>query len=276
MKKLLTFIILLLLSFQPFALKANVGVTIQVDKDVEGTTYTQLVNQFVDLILDDDLYSYDVSINDDISEWFTNIPEGLSATVSSVDDNYLTVEFTGMTTVPVEEIILVTVPSGKILDDYGDPVEGTLSNDPETEDSKYIIDELPIRAYYNEPSTVSGYAGEQLTVQYVYIKLENDTYTDAIISDVLSIYNGLTATVISFDENNVAKVQYTGTPLQKDDSLIHSTLKKEHLTICEEDLSVPDREDVRFDIRERPVTPDEPGQDDEPSVIYTIPFTGIE
>ena len=171
-------------------------------------------------------------------------------------------------------MIEVSVPSGKIsfLDA---PIEGVLSNDPETEDSRYIIIDLEIRAYYNQPSTVSGYVGEEIEVQYGYIKLENDTYTDGIINDVLSTYNGLTATVISYDSDNVATVKYTGTPLQKDDSLIHSVLKKQHLNISEEDLTVPDREDVRFDIKEKSVTPDTPALDDG-DVAYTIPYTGVE
>ena len=279
MKKALILLILLLILI-PFRIKANVDVTIEVERNVEGTTYTDLVNQFVDLELSDPDFSFNVEQGDDISSWFTNIPEGFTATVQEVDNEYISAYFTGQTDEAVDEVILVSVPSGKISY-MGSEIEGVLSNDPNIEDSRYIIDELEIRAYYDRPSTVSGYVGEELEVQYVYIKLENDTYNSDIINATLSTYNGLTATVIDYDQNNVATVRYTGTPLQKDDSLIHSTLKKEHLNISQIDLVVPDREDVRFDIKERSVTPDVPTPEDLPDQdddkpAYTIPHTGIE
>lgn len=274
MKRFIPFLLLFLFLLNPFTLNANVDVTIDVDRDVQGFTNQDLSNQFVYLELDDPDFSFNVSEDENITDWFTNIPEGFTATVEEVDNEFLTVRFTGQTEDAVNEVIEVSVPSGKIS--YLDtPIEGILSNDPGTEDSRYIIIDLEIKAYYNQPSTISGYVGEQLEVQYVYIKLENDTYTDAIINDVLSTYNGLTATVIAYDSDNVARVRYSGTPLQKDDSLIHSILKSQHLNISEEDLTVPDREDVRFDIKEKSVTPDTPAQDDG-EITYTIPYTGVE
>ncbi|MBO7698518.1 MAG: hypothetical protein J6S38_05745 [Erysipelotrichaceae bacterium] len=275
MKKLILLIFSLFLVLFPRPVSANVDVTVEVDNNVEGETNRDLNNQFVDLILSNDYYSYDVFIDDDISDWFTNIPEGLTASVSDVDDNYLTVEFTGQSAVEVDEVIQVVIPSGKVLDDFGNPIEGTLSNDPDTEDSRYLIVDLTIRAYYDRPSTVSGYVGEELDVQYVYIKLENDTYTTDIINAVLSTYNGLTATVIDTDDDNIATVRYTGTPLEEDHSLIHSVLDKDHLNISTESLIVPDRADVLFDIRKRSVEPDVSDQPAE-QPTYTIPFTGVE
>lgn len=274
MKKLIIFLLLLITMCLPMKISANVDVTIDVDRNVEGKTNTELSNQFVNLELDDPDFSFNVEENENITSWFTNIPEGFTATAEEVDNEFIKVRFTGQTSQATDETILVVVPSGKISY-MGSVIEGELSNDPDSEDSRYIITELEIKAYYGRPSTVSGYVGEQLEVQYVYIKLENDTFKETIIDSILSTYNGLTATVIDYDTNNVAKVKYTGTPLEEDDSLIHSILKKEDLNLSEEDLTVPDREDVRFDIRKRSITPDEPGQDD-PEPAYTIPFTGIE
>jgi len=280
MKKLATLIILLFL-FIPIRILANVDVTIDVERNVEGKTYTQLTNQFVELELSDPDFSFNVEEGDDITNWFTNIPEGFTATAEEIDNEYIKVHFTGQTDEATDEVIMVSVPSGKISY-MGSEIEGILSNDPDSEDSRYIIDELEIKAYYDRPSTVSGYVGEELEVQYVYIKLENDTYKSDIISAILSVYNGLTATVIDYDSGNVAIVRYTGTPVQKDDSLIHSTLRKEHLNISQSDLAVPDREDVRFNIRERSVIPDIPTPEDLPAQdvgdidAYTIPHTGVE
>ena len=274
MKKLIVFLLLLITMCLPMKISTNVDVTIDVDRNVEGKTNTELSNQFVNLELDDPDFSFNVEENENITSWFTNIPEGFTATAEEVDNEFIKVRFTGQASQATDETILVVVPSGKISY-MGSVIEGELSNDPDSEDSRYIITELEIKAYYDRPSTVSGYVGEQLEVQYVYIKLDNDTFKETIIDSILSTYNGLTATVIDYDTNNVAKVKYTGTPLEEDDSLIHSILKKEDLNLSEEDLTVPDREDVRFDIRKRSITPDEPDQDD-PEPAYTIPFTGIE
>ena len=274
MKKLILLLLFLVSVCLSSRISANVDVRIEVDRNVEGKTNTQLSNQFVNLELDDPDFSFNVEEDEDITSWFTNIPEGFVALAEEVDNEFIKVSFTGQTSEAKDEVILVTVPSGKISY-MGSVIEGQLSNDPDSEDSRYIITEQEIRAYYNQPSTISGYVGEQLEIQYVYIKLENDTFRETIIDSILSTYNGLTATVIDYDTDNIAKVEYTGIPLQEDDSLIHSILKNEHLNISENDLTVPDREDVRFDIRKRSITPDQPDQDDhEPT--YTIPYTGIE
>ena len=274
MKKLILLLLFLVSVCLPSRISANVDVRIEVDRNVEGKTNTQLSNQFVNLELDDPDFSFNVEEDEDITSWFTNIPEGFVALAEEVDNEFIKVSFTGQTSEAKDEVILVTVPSGKISY-MGSVIEGQLSNDPDSEDSRYIITQQEIRAYYNQPSTISGYVGEQLEIQYVYIKLENDTFRETIIDSILSTYNGLTATVIDYDTDNIAKVEYTGIPLQEDDSLIHSILKNEHLNISENDLTVPDREDVRFDIRKRSITPDQPDQDDhEPT--YTIPYTGIE
>ena len=274
MKKLILLLLFLVSVCLPSRISANVDVRIEVDRNVEGKTNTQLSNQFVNLELDDPDFSFNVEEDEDITSWFTNIPEGFVALAEEVDNEFIKVSFTGQTSEAKDEVILVTVPSGKISY-MGSVIEGQLSNDPDSEDSRYIITQQEIRAYYNQPSTISGYVGEQLEIQYVYIKLENDTFKETIIDSILSTYNGLTATVIDYDTDNIAKVEYTGIPLQEDDSLIHSILKNEHLNISENDLTVPDREDVRFDIRKRSITPDQPDQDDhEPT--YTIPYTGIE
>ncbi len=274
MKKLILLLLFLVSVCLPSRISANVDVRIEVDRNVEGKTNTQLSNQFVNLELDDPDFSFNVEEGEDITSWFTNIPEGFAAVAEEVDNEFIKVSFTGQTSEAKDEVILVTVPSGKISY-MGSVIEGQLSNDPDSEDSRYIITEQEIRAYYNQPSTISGYVGEQLEIQYVYIKLENDTFRETIIDSILSTYNGLTATVIDYDTDNIAKVEYTGIPLQEDDSLIHSILKNEHLNISENDLTVPDREDVRFDIRKRSITPDQPDQDD-PEPTYTIPYTGIE
>ncbi|MBQ1567551.1 MAG: hypothetical protein IIZ80_06650 [Erysipelotrichaceae bacterium] len=274
MKKLILLLLFLVSVCLPSRISANVDVRIEVDRNVEGKTNTQLSNQFVNLELDDPDFSFNVEEDEDITSWFTNIPEGFTAVAEEVDNEFIKVSFTGQTSEAKDEVILVTVPSGKISY-MGSVIEGQLSNDPDSEDSRYIITEQEIRAYYNQPSTISGYVGEQLEIQYVYIKLENDTFKETIIDSILSTYNGLTATVIDYDTDNIAKVEYTGIPLQEDDSLIHSILKNEHLNISENDLTVPDREDVRFDIRKRSITPDQLDQDD-PEPTYTIPYTGIE
>ena len=276
MKKLITLLILLISISIPFCIRANVDVTLDVDNDVEGTVNTDLVNQSVTLTLSDFEYSFNVSVGDTITDWFTNIPSGLVAKVTSYNYDQITVGFSGQTDTEAERIIQVVVPSGKLLDGFDNPIEGTLSNDFDTEDSKYIIQDLSIRAYYNAPVTISGCVGEELIEQYVYIKLVNDTYKASFIGSVLSTYNGLTATVMEVDSDNIAKVRYNGTPEAEDHSLIHSTVKKDYLNLSDQDLTVPDREDVLFDIGSCQIIPEPTVPDEEPEIIYSIPTTGIE
>ena len=276
MKKIISILFTVLFFLVPFVVvHASDSVTLTVDGDVEGEIYELLDNQVITLELSKTNYSFDINVGDDITSWFTNIPTGLTATVEYNNLNTLDVLFEGYETSEVNKVIEVNIPDGIVLDNYLNTI-GPLSNDVSNEDSKYIIKDLTPIAYYNEPSTVSGYVGEQLEVQYVYIKIENDAYNSSIINEVLSTYNGLTATVVEY-VSNIAKVKYEGTPLVEDHSLIHSVIDKSYLTVSTNNLTVPDRIDVLFDINVRPIVVQSVPEPEPPIIhTYSIPTTGIE
>ena len=276
MKKIISIIFTVLFFLVPFVVvHAADSVILTVDGDVEGEIYELLDNQIVTLELSKTNYSFDINDGDDITAWFTNIPSNLTATVDYNNLNTLDVLFEGYETSEIEEIIEVNIPDGVVLDNNSNPI-GPLSNDVSTEDSKYIIKDLTPIAYYNEPSTVSGYVGETLETQYVYIKIENDAYNSSIINQTLRTYNGLTATVVEY-VSNIAKVKYEGIPLVEDHSLIHSVIDKSYLTISSNNLIVPDRIDVLFDINVRPIVVQSVPEPEPPIIhTYSIPTTGIE
>ena len=257
----------------PYKTQGVATVTVSVRDDVEGIADESLLDPIVTLELSDTSYSFVVEDDEDITSWFTNIPYDIEAHVYDYYMNELYVEFTGTCPIGYKELIEVVIPGQYIHDESGNPLEGTLSNDPEIDGKYYIIEGLIPSIEYDRPSTVSGYVGEDLIEQYVYIKLTDDTYTDDIYEKILSTYNGLTATAIEVIENGVLKVKYTGIPEFEDHSLIHTTILKDYLSHNPIDMIVPDREDVLFDIRIRPVDP-EPEIPETP--VYSIPTTGIE
>ena len=94
--------------------------------------------------------------------------------------------------------------------------------------------------------------------------------------------------MVEISEDQIIKVKYTGNPENEDHSLIDITLSR-NLVDCNEDLKVPDRDDVKFDInvKSEPEKPDEPAvpepivpenKEDNKIVYIThpIPQTGVE
>ena len=71
--------------------------------------------------------------------------------------------------------------------------------------------------------------------------------------------------------------KYEGIPLVEDHSLIHSVIDKSYLTISSNNLIVPDRIDVLFDINVRPIVVQSVPEPEPPIIhTYSIPTTGIE
>ena len=93
-----------------------------------------------------------------------------------------------------------------------------------------------------------------------------------MMGHVFESHNGLTPKVVDILSSNVVVIEYTGTPLKKDRSLIHTILLNEDLK-CDTDLIVPDRQDVRFDITEEEETPVPPVIEEK---LHVFPVTGVE
>ena len=165
----------------------------------------------------------------------------------------------------------MVAPDGSIIDKNSNDSIGDLSNTP-SEKAIYRIEERTPLAYYERESIVKGKAGTKLTPQSVYVQLENTTAEASMMGHVFETHNGLTPRVVEILSSNVIVIEYTGTPLKKDESLIHTVLPDEDLK-CESDLTVPDRQDVRFNIREDDAEPLVPTVEEKPHVF---PLTGVE
>ena len=264
---------------------ANADLMIEVEGIVDGYVKEEINDKIVTLSLTDNNYIFDevfTSEGEDITEWFINIPEGLTAVVTSYSENSLGITISGISEVECDLQIKVAVPDGPIVTkDYASSVDG-LEN-IESDKAKYIIEKRVPSAEYTGPFTVSGYVKEDLDIQHIYIRLIDTKATENMLNALIDIYNGLSGKVVGISDEQILKVEYTGNPEKEDHSLIDITLSKD-LVDCNEDLKVPDREDVRFNIniKSEPEKPDEPYvQDKEENnkpvyITHPIPQTGVE
>ncbi len=239
---------------------------------VDGYVDEDIGSRIVELSLSDLNYCFEVENGEDISGWFPNIPLGLKAVVDGHDEGNILVSFEGTPLEASQEFIKVTVPDGCIIDKNAEDSIGDLSNTP-SERAAYRIEVKMPFAIYERESTVKGKSGEELMPQKVYVQLENTTCQASMMGHVFETYNGLTPRVVDILENNVIVIEYTGTPLRRDSSLIHTSLRNEDLK-CDTDLPVPDREDVRFAITEDEMLPKFSAVSEEKSHIF--PVTGVE
>ncbi len=270
MKRMILFLFgLLLLSAR--MVEASPLLMVDAEGIVDGYVGENIGSRIVELRLSDRNYRFEVEDDEDISGWFANIPEGLEAYIVGHTEGNIHVSFEGTPLEASEEFIEVTVPDGFIIDKNADDSIGNLSNTP-SEKAMYQIRVKTPLAYYERESIVKGKVGKQLTPQKVYVQLENTTCEASMMGHVFESHNGLTPKVVDILSSNVVVIEYTGTPLKKDRSLIHTILLNEDLR-CDTDLIVPDRQDVRFDITEEEETPVPPIIEEKPHVF---PVTGIE
>lgn len=271
MKRMILFLLFLgLLGIR--IVEASPLLTLEATGIVDGYASENIGSRIVELTLSDRNYRFEVENYEDISGWFTNIPQGLSAIVVDHTEMDVYVSFEGTPLKACEELIEVSVPDGSIIDKNAEDSIGILSNTP-SEKGIYRIEVKTPLAFYERESIVSGKAGEELMPQKVYVQLENTTCEASMMGHVFETYNGLTPRVIDILASNVIVIEYTGTPINRDSSLIHTLLLNEDLR-CDSDLAVPDREDVRFDIagkKEVPATV--PVAEERPHVF---PVTGVE
>ena len=240
---------------------------------VDGYVGENIGSKIAELRLTDENYRFEVEEDEEITEWFTNIPDGLEVYVLRKGDQRIQVSFEGTPKEESDELMQVKVPDGYIIDLNSDDSIGDLMNVAD-EKAKYEIKTRVPSAEYEKEAIVSGYVGEQLIPQRVYIRLHHTTAEASMMHHLFETHNGLIPEVIEILPENVIVVEYTGIPLEEDDSLIHTVLLDEDLK-CDQDLIVTDREDVRFAIRKKTIViPDVPKI--EIPEEHVIPITGIE
>ncbi len=285
MKKLLILCICLLFFLSYKTVKASPLVMVEAEGTVDGYVGEDIGSKIVVLKLTDQDYYFDVQKNEDISSWFPNIPEGLAAKVADYVSDNIHVSFEGVPSQEKDEFIEVAVPDGSIIDSNSGDGIGVLENSS-SENAEFKIAVKEPQAVYERESLITGYAGEAIEPQRVYVQLTDTACEASMIGHVFPEHNGLTPVCVDVFSSNVMIIEYTGTPENEDRSLIHTLLLNGDLK-CDRDLEVPDREDVRFDIgvKELPAEPEpepepviqEPDPVPEPEpVVHIIPVTGIE
>lgn len=136
MKKIITTILLCLFvcTFALSKINAVGAIDISISGNVSGCVGETITPQDVTVSLSPGApdYTFDTAISGDISGWFTNIPTGLSATVTSVSGSSLTVQFTGTLDSGLSvgtSSIAITIPAGSII-------EGSF---PHGSDESYVV-----------------------------------------------------------------------------------------------------------------------------------------
>ena len=269
MNKLKYLFLILLIVASMKTVSASPLVTVTAEGLVDGYVGENIGSKIVELKLTDEDYRFEIEDGEEVTGWFDNIPEGLEAYVIGHLEDNIHVSFEGTPKEERDAYMEVTVPDGSIIDtNSGEPI-GDLKNIPDENASFQIGRKVPYAEYERE-SIVSGRVNEELEKQNVYVKLHNTTCKASMMGHEFETVNGLTPKVIDILSSNVIVIEYSGVPEEEDHSLIHTILSGEDLN-CEEDLTVPDREDVRFAIL---------GMEEEeapPVVIpFVIPVTGVE
>lgn len=297
MKKLIIFFISCILCTLSFSVAAVGNCELQAKGVVCGLTEDTLSSNSVTLTLTEEYSFTGVEVGDDITSWFRNIPTHedsyfITASVSNFNNNIMVVEFAGMYDEDYSANVEVTVPKENIV---GSNVENDISNVP-SQECFYLISSGEALAYYPDSYIVSGYVGEELVTYIVQIQLDG---TEPLFNDedyplysdttYISSLAGLSFTTEYNPVESILTITYSGQPEVECQELIHTTFTPELITSITEDLAVPDRIDVKFDIKVRELEEEieeeqEPEEDDdeeeveqeESKATYVLPKTGIK
>lgn len=294
MKKIIAILCLFVCLLSTNAVNAVASLQVVINGNVEGYIGTTIDEQTVTLTLESPYTVKFENIDqyDDVTGWFTNIPSDLYAEILEiVSPECIKVQFYGdldgglsVATIPIE----VTIPAGYVNNnDETYPSDLSLCDNT---NANYILKEEALEVAYKKDYTVSGTVGEVLTSQDVVVKINHlpssISFNKNSIPFDLPVVNGLTPTVSSYDETELEiTITYTGTPLATSQDLIHTTFSKESFPGSGNDVVVPDRIDVKFNIVDLTPAPDPTPvpvpvpvveDDEEPIVIaYEIPKTGV-
>ena len=259
--------------------------TLVLNNYVVGVRGSTIETQYVEITLDDPTQFffnlnvlYDM-IDEEVTDWFTNIPDkcNYTAFIDDVDENTLTIRFSGsidLTASPLTQNISLELPSdeGYIL--LGsNPYENDCLVD--NTNAKYVVLDV-FNIEYRGPYVVKGTVNEDLETYIVEVEVIGDKFKSDSIGTILPTVNGLTPTITYVDEvNNYCTISYSGKPIDPSQDLIHTTIPKECLTYSTIDRLVPDRDDVKFNIVPKPTPEVEPVVIPEEPITYKIPVTGV-
>lgn len=279
-------IISLLIGSNVYALPE--GFSVDISENVEGYVGEDIDTTIFITIAGQDC-EFNVSKDDVIKDWFTNIPEGLTATVLKVKDNdegqnnLLYVNITGTTDTPIEENICVTISANSINNETGNPYESPYVVIP-NDSSKYVIKQREFSLLYKKDYTVSGKVGVEIDPQDVVVIVNGDKMIDDIVGKTLTNDFGLVVTITAYNQElNEVTITYTGTPTRTSNELIDTTFPASFFKNHGEDAHVPNRDDVKFNITKDEVKPTPQSaiipqveEKPKPKYVYVAPSTGVE
>lgn len=260
-----------------------------INNNVEGDIGANISPQQVVLTFDDANVKFvhdNLPADTDISSWF-NFPTGCIYTVKVVSctDTALTVSFTGnIDNTASEEItpIDVTIPyvsTAHYVEYNSNPYIANIDDVINT-GANYIINDPAFVIQYVQDYEISGIVGEPLTPQIVKAEItqsNGDCFVPSLDGVALPVVNGLTPTVIDIENDLIVTIEYTGTPINPSQDLIHTTIEKQYMDFQLMDRVVPDRSDVKFNIVPKSIpTPPVVVEEEEVVVVYTPPVTGID
>lgn len=244
--------------------------------DISGCASCTLDNQDVDISLSPGSPDYvfeNLTVGQDITSWFSNVPTGISAQIKEINDDQIIVSFIG--TLPGSgSIVSITgsIPQNDVtLGVSGPPVGEDVEIDPF---DLTIIDYSDVTYAFDQSYVITGEVGKPIDPQTITVTITNGgsdafEFDLGIENQTLPTVNGLTPTVTYLDDGDclTISVEFTGTPISASNGQIDLVIPKEYTNqyICPITLSGPD---LKFGI-----------VDNTPTIIptptYEIPYTGV-
>lgn len=137
MKKLIVLLILSLLTLCTINVFASGQDGVYVECIIDGNEIDGYVGEGIDtkayIEIVAGAYTFDTESifeDDDVTEWFTNIPDGVSAYIADISESNIFIQFSGIPTVTSQDVATIYIPSMYIKDEVGpissDPNEKTL------------------------------------------------------------------------------------------------------------------------------------------------------
>lgn len=190
--------------------------------------------------------SINIDVNDDVTSWFTNMPAGLTAKVTDVDDNIVKIEITGTPTATSSEAMQIKIPASA----FGGIVDLEVTSNA---NAKFNINKAEATV---DDVTVSGAKDITLAKTTVTIKT-NAKITTAEDSTITSWFtnmpNGLKAVLNFRDDKSDGtdlEIYITGKPTVLKDEAMQIKIPASAFG-GSEDLEVTSNANAKFDIGER-------------------------
>lgn len=219
MKKLIVLLILSLIAISTINVFASGQDGIYVECIIEGNEITGFKNEGIDenayIEIVSGSYTFDTESiyeDDDVTEWFGNIPEGVFAYIADISESNIIIKFTGTPTVTSNNVATIYIPSMYILDEVG-----PISDDPE---ELTLVDNDCAKFNIKEPGIdcdqidITVTKGDDINEEIVITIVDDGQayFIGEEIEKYINEVNGLTISYKGLNEmHNVLTLVVTGT-----------------------------------------------------------------